>query len=283
MNRNAIAWQPHWCSPCWRRPGARCAPPESTADVVFEWNQILQDTVPGAGRRPDAPLLRDDAHRDVRRDQRHRARVRAVSRPAAALGRRIARGRGGAGRARRARRHQPGRRRDLRRGARAAARNAAVGLRPPRRGGRRPRRQGDPGVAAERRLGGLAVPGLCRAAAARTLAADAAEQPGRGVHASSERRADGAADGDAVPAAAAAVADQRALRRRPERGQAHRQVRQRDPHAASRPRSRGCGPASRRPAPARPPTSCRSGTTSLATWRASAGCRWSRPPACSRS
>ena len=33
----------------------------------------------------------------------------------------------------------------------------AVGLRPPRRGRRRPCRQGDAGVAAERRLGGLAV------------------------------------------------------------------------------------------------------------------------------
>ena len=38
-------------------------------------------------------------------------------------------------------------------------------------------------------------PAVLRAAAAGTLAADAAEQPDRGVHASSERRADGAADG----------------------------------------------------------------------------------------
>ncbi len=95
-----------------------------------------------------------------------------------------------------------------------------------------PCRQGDSGVAAERRLGGLAVSSLFRAAAARTLAADAAEQPDAGIHPSSERRADGAADGHAVPAATAAIADQRALRRRPERGEAHRQIGQRRPARA---------------------------------------------------
>ncbi len=41
----------------------------STADVVFEWNQILQDTVPVAAEPAHTPLLLADAHRDVRRDQ----------------------------------------------------------------------------------------------------------------------------------------------------------------------------------------------------------------------
>ena len=48
-----------------------------------------------------------------------------------------------------------------------ATRNRSVGLRPPRRCGRRAGRQGDPGVAAERWLGGHAVSTLFRAAAAR--------------------------------------------------------------------------------------------------------------------
>ena len=89
--------------------GANCARREPTADIVFEWNQILQDTIPGAGGRHGPTLLRDDAHRDVRRGQRHRARVRAVPRPLARPGPRIARSRGGAGRARRARRPQSSR------------------------------------------------------------------------------------------------------------------------------------------------------------------------------
>ena len=50
-----------------------------------------------AGHRPrpaqpaHAPLLRDDPHRDVRRDQRDRAGVRALSRPRALAGLRLAR------------------------------------------------------------------------------------------------------------------------------------------------------------------------------------------------
>ncbi len=183
------------CSPCWRRPGATLRATGSTADIVVEWNQILQDTVPAPHGvlTPRYFAMTHIAMFDA--INTHRARVRALSRPAAALGRRIARSRGGAGRTRCARRHQPGRGRDLRCGARASARKESVGLRPPWRGARRPCRQGDPGVAAERRVGGLAVSGVCRAAAAGTLAADPAEQPDRGVHASSERRADGPADG----------------------------------------------------------------------------------------
>ena len=37
-----------------------------------------------AGQSPDTPFLRDDAHRDVRCDQRHRARLRTLSGPIAA-------------------------------------------------------------------------------------------------------------------------------------------------------------------------------------------------------
>ena len=56
-------------------------------------------------RRRCAAILRADAHRDVRCDQRHRARVRTVPRATSAR-RRLARRRGGAGGARRARRPQ---------------------------------------------------------------------------------------------------------------------------------------------------------------------------------
>ena len=62
---------------------------------------------PDPAQPADPPLLRDDPHRDVRRRQHHRARVRAVSGPPPVLGRRISRGRGGAGRSRRHRRLNP--------------------------------------------------------------------------------------------------------------------------------------------------------------------------------
>ena len=45
----------------------------SAPTVVIEWNQIVQDTIPGAGGVARAALLLDGAHRDVRCDQRHRA------------------------------------------------------------------------------------------------------------------------------------------------------------------------------------------------------------------
>ena len=86
-------------------------------------------------------------------------------------------------------------------------------------------------MATERRVGGLAFPAIFRAAAAWTLAADPAQQPDAGIHPPSVRRADGLADGHAVPAAAATIADQRALRHRPERGEAPRKIGQHGPHA----------------------------------------------------
>ena len=87
----------------------------------------------------------------------------------------------------------------------------------------------------------------------------------------------------AVPAAAASVADQRALRHRSERGETDREIGQHRPALPSRPPSHGCGTARRRRARGPRPTISRSGTTSRATPRARAGCRSSRPRECSRS
>ena len=155
-------------------------------------------------QRPDAALLRDGAHRHVRRDQRDRAGVHAVSCQIARRLRIADRG-GGAGGARRARRHQPGRLGDLQRGARPPARRPSIGLRPAWCGSRRPGCQGSARVAPERRVGRVAVPALRRAATARTLAADAASQRERGLHACSVGCADGAAHADAVSAGAACL------------------------------------------------------------------------------
>ena len=49
------------------------------AGVVLEWNRIIQDTVPAPHNASDTALLLDGAHRHVRRDQRDRAGVHAVS------------------------------------------------------------------------------------------------------------------------------------------------------------------------------------------------------------
>ena len=129
----------------------------STADIVFEWNQILQDTVP-APQNPLTPrffsmthIAMFDAINAIEREfEPYRVR-------AAPVGLRIAGGRGGASRTRCARRHQPGRNRNLRCGARASARSTSVRLCSPRRQRRRPRRTGGSAVAAERRLGGLTI------------------------------------------------------------------------------------------------------------------------------
>ena len=179
---------------CWQ-PARTRAHARSTADIVIEWNQILQDTIPGAGGVLAPRFYSHGAHRDVRCGQRHRARVPAVSR-------RAARPRPADRRKPRRRRPRttcssPSTRRQRRPMMRRSPGNSAqrpTGIRSPRRGDRRPRRQGDPGVAAEGRLDGLAGSRRTPSRPARALAADAAEQPGRGVHASPARGANGAAD-----------------------------------------------------------------------------------------
>ena len=202
----------------------------STADIVFEWNQILQDTVP-APHGVLTPrffamthIAMFDAINTIEREfEPYRVRLRhwgggspeaaaaqaahdvlVVINPAAtatydaALARQLGTKPSGF----------------VRRGAALGARVAKEILE---------WRQNDGWVVSP-------FPAVFRAAAAGTLAADPAEQSDRGIHASSERRADGPADGHAVPAATAAIADQRALRRGPERGEAHRKIGQRDPH-----------------------------------------------------
>ena len=120
---------------------------------------------------------------------------------------------------------------DLRRRTRQPYRDPSVGLRPPRRRGRCDRRPRDPGLAPDRRLGGVAVPALLGTAPPGTLAEDAAGQREPGLHPSSVRRAAGAADVHAIPAASASVAGQRPLRRRSERGETDREIGQHDPHS----------------------------------------------------
>ena len=160
----------------------------SAANVVIEWNQIVQDTIPGAGWRPRPALLLDDAHRDVRCDQRHRARVRRPTTSACAT-----RG-GGSPEA----------------AAAQAAHDVLVGLNPPatavydaalaRQLGAKPsgfeRRGAAIGarvakeVLAWRQNDGWIVdrpPAVRRTAPAGALAADAAEQPDRGLHPPPER------------------------------------------------------------------------------------------------
>ena len=179
----------------------------STADVVFEWNQILQDTVP-VPQNPLTPrffamthIAMFDAVNAIEREfEPYRVRLRhlgygspdaaaaqaahdvlvAINPSAtaiydAALARQLG--------------------------------DRSVDPRPAGRGDRRPGREGNPGVAPERRMGGLAVPALFRAAGARALAADAARQRRPGLHAPAECRAAGPGQPDAVPAAAAADAD----------------------------------------------------------------------------
>ena len=204
----------------------------STADVVFEWNQILQDTVP-VPQNPLTPRFFAMTHIAMfDADQRHRARIRAVSRPACATS------------AMRRPTPRPPRppttswspstRRRLRsmlprwRGSSAidpstlAQRGAEIGAQVA---------EGNPGVAPERRMGSLAIPTLCRAAGARALAADTARQRRPVLHAPAECRAAGPGQPDPVPAAASADAAEPALRHRSERGHPDRPIEQRDAHA----------------------------------------------------
>ena len=88
---------------------------------------------------------------------------------------------------------------------------------------------------------------------------------------------------DAIPAAAAAVADQPALRHRPERGETDWEIEQHDPHARADRDRTAVGRHRRDRHGHGDQLSRRSGTTSPATWRASAGCRSSKPRGCSCS
>ena len=198
----------------------------ASAAIVYEWNQILQDTVP-TPHNPLTPryfsmmhIAMFDAVNAIERDfTPYRVSLRYAGGSAEAAAAQAA--------------HDvlvamlPCRDRNLRRGARPATRPAAVGVHPPRRRRRRPRGEGDPGVAEDRRLGRLSLPAVLGAAGSRALAADAAEQSDGGIHAPAERGAHGTADRDPVPATAAAVAHQRAVRGRPQRGRRDRQVGQR--------------------------------------------------------
>ena len=69
----------------------------SSADVVLEVEPASSKHATSAGQSPDTPFLLDDAHRDVRCDQRHRARFRTLSGPIAARVGGIDQGRGSAG------------------------------------------------------------------------------------------------------------------------------------------------------------------------------------------
>ena len=82
--RKTILLVRRWLVALTAAAGHDVAATHSSAAVVLKWNQLLQSTLPQPGNPLTPPLLRDDAHRDVRCDQRHRARVRAVSGPAAA-------------------------------------------------------------------------------------------------------------------------------------------------------------------------------------------------------
>ena len=78
-------------------PAGQIHAQRSHADVVFEWNQVLQEQIATAPALLTPALLLDDAHRDVRRDQRDRARLQPVSGAPADVGRRLTRGGRGAG------------------------------------------------------------------------------------------------------------------------------------------------------------------------------------------
>ncbi len=179
------------------------------------------------GRRGSrAALLFNGAHRHVRCRQCHRARLFALSRRAARTRPGIVGSSGRAGSARRPRRPQSCGNGDLRCGPRGSTRTPPDGIRSPRRRHRRPRCQGDPDMASGGRLDRRRAAALRRACPARTLAADAAEQPRRRVHTSPARDANGAPDPDAVPAATAAAAHERRLCNRPPRGAGPRPLRQ---------------------------------------------------------
>ena len=226
--------------------------------------------------RPDvAALLRDAAHRDVRRDQFNRTGLRTVSGAAPRRARRIAGRRGGAGRARRPVGALSCGEADLRCGAAQPPRTPPVsGF--VRRGAATGAlvakqilewRQNDGWAAPQPAYVLPPFPGLW--------------QPTPPNHPTAFLTHAGSVmpfallTPDAVPAAAATHADQREVRRTTSTREAHRQIRQRRAHARADRDRAAYGPASAPTASARPQGCSPSGTTSTATSSASAGCRWS--------